>query len=251
MVAYEGVTGYQTGIDRAETFEQASAATATVADKLAASQLEPSWTDYAKDAFGLGLSVFTGNFLGAGSAGLGLASTASADVEASRALTEAGQMERLGYASGLSPTQVSSFTGYQQSIADFMANQETNLAAAQVDEEPTTLAPGTARETVAAVLSSATSTTSAGSTSSGSASSLSFAGLGGGAADAREAEAQREAYAEATKGTSAAGSITGSNGGYYSSRDTDYGSSGGTGYSSGDTGSASQTGASPGGTNVA
>jgi hypothetical protein len=111
-------------------------------------------------------------------------------------------MERLGYASGLSPTQVSSFTGYQQSIADFMANQETNLAAAQVDEEPTTLAPGTARETVAAVLSSATSTTSAGSTSSGSASSLSFAGLGGAAADAREAEAQRDAYAEATKGTS-------------------------------------------------
>jgi hypothetical protein len=134
-----------------------------------------------------------------------------------------------------------------------MANQETNLAAAQVDEEPTTLSPGTARETVAAVLSSATQTTSAGTTSSGSASSLSFAGLGGAAADAREAEAQRDAYAEATKGTSYRGfGFGGSSGSYYSSRDTDYGSSrGGTGYSSGETGSASQTGASPGGTNVA
>jgi hypothetical protein len=248
MTAYEGITDYNTGMARSETFAQAQKPEATIQDKLAAYQQAPSWTDYAKDLAVGGLGIFTGQFKSVMGAGLGLASTVSADFEASAALEEAGKMERLGYASGLTPSQVSGFTGYQQALADFASNQEANLAAAQTDTEPTTFAPSTARGTIAEMLSSATTTASAGSINDSSTSSLSFSGLGGAAADAREAEAQRKAYAEATQGTSRQYD----NDSYYSSRDTDYGSSsGGTGYSSGDTGTASQTGASPGGTNVA
>lgn len=196
---YEGVTGFNEGMTRAEVFEQAQSPRATVADKLAAYQQKPSWTDYASDLVIGGLSLFTGQFKSALGAGLGLGSTVSAEIESDRALTEAGQLERLGYASGFTPAQVSGFSGYQQTIADFMAQQEANLQAAAVEEtELASTTPG--RDVLAATVGQAlTGTTSQGGVTSASASAAYdvFGKSSGGSA----AE-QREAYAQASKGTS-------------------------------------------------
>jgi hypothetical protein len=150
----EGVTEYRKDVSRAEVFERAASPTATVNDMLRASQLEPTLLDYGKAGLMVGLDLFTGNLGGlALGSGPGLAATFAADVQASQALEKAGTLEQESISTG---TPAFGTIGGVNTVANFLANQQANLAAARVDSEPTTFAPLTASQTTSSIISGAT-----------------------------------------------------------------------------------------------
>jgi hypothetical protein len=152
-----GLTGYGlysdtvTGLQRTEILDRAAAPTATIADMLAAYEQAPSWTDYAKNALGIGLNAVTGNVPGLIGAGLNLASTISAEAQAAGALESAGAMERQAAATGA--TMTGGF-GFVNTAANFADQQAKNLAAASTETRtPTSV-------TIADVLAGASVSTS-------------------------------------------------------------------------------------------
>jgi len=131
--AFEGVSEFKKGIQRAEVFEQADKPTATVGDLLAASNLEPTLLDYGKNLLGIGLDLFTGNVAGlALGSGPQLATTIAADFKASESLEKAGQLEQEIISKGI-PAEGT--IGYINTIANFKEMQAANLAAASTATE--------------------------------------------------------------------------------------------------------------------
>lgn len=169
LTVYEGYTGFTEGVARAEAFEQAKAPDATIADMMSAFEHKPSIFDYAKDALGVGLSLFTGNIPGVVAAGIGLASTISAGQESQEAFERARDMSleqtaeigALQEQYGIGPTAA---TEMQQRQADFQRQTKANLEAASTeredDEEAISFSPSTAVGTIGEALSSAFSSTS-------------------------------------------------------------------------------------------
>lgn len=233
----EGFTNVKEGLTRAETLDRATTPNATVADMLAAYNAQPGWTDYALDALGVVTGALTGNVIGTVASGLNLASNIKAEVDAAEHLQSAAALEQQAAITG-QPT-FGGF-GHVNTAANFQEQQAANLAAAQTDVEPTEFASITPSQdafaqTVGGVLSQASSYNY---TSVGTRSGNIFG-------DFSSAAEERSAYAEATRGS---GFNDGNNEGG-GSTGSSYSGSGGSGF--GGSSDASETGADPGGSNVA